>query len=121
MSATGNKTQIETKFGARAGARPPTAVEVTPEGVLAAAVPAPGQAPVYAYAALPVGAMVPGVGEPNLRAPEAVAEAMRAALGQVSSRGRSVTLVVPDSTVRVFVLDFDSLPGNAADEDEDSW
>jgi type IV pilus assembly protein PilM len=111
----GNKTQMEARFGARAGTRPPTAVEVTAEGVLAAAVPAPGQAPVYAYAALPAGAVMPGIGEPNLRAPEVVAEAMRTALGQVSARGRFVTLVVPDSAVRVFVLDFDSLPNNAAE------
>jgi type IV pilus assembly protein PilM len=31
-------------------------------------------------------------------------------LGQVSPRSSSVTLVLPDTVVRVFVLDFDSLP-----------
>ena len=44
-----------------------------------------------------------------------MANAIRAALGQVSPRTRAVTLVVPDTVVRVFVLDFDSLPGNAAE------
>jgi type IV pilus assembly protein PilM len=58
---------------------------------------------------------VPGISEPNLRAPEAVANAMRVALGQVSPRTRSVTVVVPDTVVRVFVLDFDSLPAKAAE------
>jgi type IV pilus assembly protein PilM len=103
------------KSGKLAGGRPPAAVEISPEGVLAAALPAPGQPPVYAYEALPPGFILPGIGEPNLRAPEAVASAIRSALGQVSPRTRSVTVVVPDSVVRVFVLEFDSLPLKAAE------
>jgi type IV pilus assembly protein PilM len=65
---------------------------------------------VYAFQALPAGALLPGIGEPNMRAPEAVAAAIRSTLDQVSPRTRAVTLVVPDTVVRVFVLDFDSLP-----------
>jgi type IV pilus assembly protein PilM len=114
-------------LGTEIGARPPAAVEVSPEGVLAAANPGPGksrlggqaqhggQTPVYAFQALPEGAILPGIGEPNLRAPEAVAAAIRSTLGQVSPRTRSVTLVLPDTVVRVFVLDFDSLPSKAAE------
>jgi type IV pilus assembly protein PilM len=91
-------------------------VELSPQGVLAAATPgSPAKPPVYAFEPLPEGALVPGIGEPNLRAPEVVANAIRAALGQVSPRTRAVTLVVPDTVVRVFVLDFDSLPGKAAE------
>ena len=101
--------------GSQLGARPPAAVELSPQGVLAAATPGPGQPPVYAFEPLPEGALVPGIGEPNLRAPEVVANAMRTALGQVSPRTRAVTLVMPDTVVRVFVLDFDSLPGKAAE------
>jgi type IV pilus assembly protein PilM len=97
-------------LGTQPGGRPPAAVEITPEGVLAAAVPAPGQLPVYAFQPLAPGAVLAGIGEPNLRAPEAVADAIRDALNQVSPRTRAVTLVVPDTVVRVFVLDFDSLP-----------
>jgi type IV pilus assembly protein PilM len=104
---------ILNKTGGNPSARPPAAVELVPEGVLAATSPGPGQAPVYAFEALPAGALVPGIGEPNLRAPEAVANAIRAALGQVSPRSRAVTLVLPDTVVRVFVLDFDTLPGKA--------
>jgi type IV pilus assembly protein PilM len=103
------------KLGTQTGGRPPAAVEITPEGVLAAAIPAPGQAPVYAFVPLPAGAILPGIGEPNLRAPEAVAAAIRAALDQVSPRTRAVTLILPDTAVRVFVLDFDSLPAKAAE------
>jgi type IV pilus assembly protein PilM len=72
--------------------------------------PAPGQQPVYAFQPLDAGAVLPGIGEPNLRAPEAVADAIRNTLNQVSPRTRAVTLIVPDTVVRVFVLDFDSLP-----------
>jgi type IV pilus assembly protein PilM len=106
------------KLGSQAGGRPSAAVEISPEGVLAAVRPATGkrgevgsgEAAVYAFASLPAGALVPGIDEPNLRAPEVVTDAIRTALDQASPRSRAVTLVVPDSTVRVFVLDFDSLP-----------
>jgi type IV pilus assembly protein PilM len=103
------------KFGPVPGARPPAAVELSPGGVLAAATPGAGQPPVFAFEPLPEGAIVPGIGEQNLRAQELVANAMRAALGQVSPRTRAVTLVLPDTVVRVFMLDFDSLPDKAAE------
>ena len=103
------------KLGSASGARPPVAVELSPQGVLAAASPGPGQPPVYAFEPLPPGAIVPGIGEQNLRAPEVVANAIRAALGQVSPRSRAVTLVLPDTVVRVFFLDFDSLPAKAVE------
>ncbi|MGD0830033.1 MAG: hypothetical protein ABR907_03760 [Terracidiphilus sp.] len=105
-----NSILSKTKFGSQPGARPPVAVELSPQGVLAAATPAPGQPAVYAFEPLPEGALIPGIGEANLRAPEAIANAIRTALGQLSPRTRAITLVVPDTVVRVFVLDFDSLP-----------
>jgi type IV pilus assembly protein PilM len=95
--------------------RPATALELTPEGVLAASLPGKGQPPVYAFQPLAAGAIVPGIGEPNVHAPESVTQAIREALGQVNPRGRAVTVVVPDSSVRVFMLDFDTLPANAAE------
>ena len=103
------------KLGTEPGGRPPVAVEIAPQGALAAASPGPGQPPVYAFEPLPAGALAPGVAEPNIKAPEAVAHAIRTALAQVSPRTRSVTLVLPDTAVRVFVLDFDSIPGKAAE------
>ena len=106
---------IFNKLGSSSGARPPVAVELSPQGVLAAATPAPGQPPVYAFEPLAGGSLVPGIGEQNLRAPEVVANAIRVALGQVSPRTRAVTLVLPDTVVRVFFLDFDSLPAKAAE------
>ena len=57
------------KVGSEPGGRPPAALEIAPEGVLAAALPGPGQPPVYAYQPLQAGALMPGIGEPNLRDP----------------------------------------------------
>jgi type IV pilus assembly protein PilM len=96
--------------------RPPAAVEITSEGVLAAARrtgSGTGEALAYAFAALPAGSVVPGIEEANLRAPEAVASAIRSALDELAPSHRAVTLVLPDASVRVFVLDFDSLPAKA--------
>jgi type IV pilus assembly protein PilM len=106
---------IFSNHSSQLGARPPAAVEISPQGVLAAAVPGPGQQPVYAFEPLSAGAIVPGIGEQNLRAPDRVANAIRAALGQVAPRTRAVTLVLPDTVVRVFFLDFDSLPAKAVE------
>lgn len=98
------------KLGSQLGGRPPVAVELSSQGVLAAASPGQGQTNVYAFEPLPAGALVAEIAEPNLRSPEVVSAAIRTALGQVAPRTRSVTVVLPDTVVRVFVLDFDSLP-----------
>lgn len=101
--------------GVKAGGRPPAAVELTPEGALAAALPGSSGSPLYAFASLRPGALIPGIGEPNIRDAQAVAEAIRSSLSQVSPRTRAVTLILPDTAVRVFMLDFDSLPARASE------
>ena len=103
------------KSGSQPGGRPLAAVEVAPEGVLAAAVAAPGQPPSYAFVSFPAGSLMPGIAESNLRHAEAVTEALRSALEQVSPRNRDVTLVIPDTSARVFVLDFDTLSAKTAE------
>lgn len=103
------------KTGAQSGGRPPAAVEISAEGVLAAAMRGSSHEAAYSFVALPEGAVTAGIAEANLRAPEAVAKAIRSALEDVQPRTRSVTLVLPDSSVRVFVLDFDSFPAKAAE------
>jgi len=104
----------KSKLGAQGG-RPPAAVELMPEGVLAAALPGKGASPVYAFAPLAAGTLVPGIDQANLRAPEAVTHAIKSALSDLSQRARHVTLVLPDVALRVFVLDFDSLPTKPAE------
>ena len=105
----------KSKSGSQSGGRPPAAIEITPEGVLAAALAAKGEPALYAFQALRPGELLPGIGEPNMRAPEAVIAAIRSALGSVAPRTRAVTVIVPDTAVRVFVLDFDSLPARASE------
>ena len=111
MSSILNKAKVKNETGGR----PPAAVEITPEGVLSAALPVAGGSPVYAFESLPEGFVVPSIGETNLRAPEAVASAIRASLDQVSPRLRVATLVLPDTLVRVFMLEFDTLPTKKAE------
>jgi type IV pilus assembly protein PilM len=120
MRSIFNKNVVGNQFSGR----PPAAIELSSEGVLAAALPAArprrgastaDRGCVYAFAPLAPGALVPSLDEPNLRAPEAVASAIRSALDQVASRTRAVTLILPDSLVRVFVLDFDSLPAKTSE------
>ena len=119
-----SKIRAAAQPGAHSAGRPPVAVEISPEGVLAAARPTArarrgasdtAQGNIYAFVPLPPGALVPGIEEPNLRSPEAVAAAIRSALDEISPRSRAVTVVLPDTVVRVFVLDFDSLPAKPAD------
>ena len=89
-------------------------MELRPEGALAASVSASGS-PLFAFAPLPAGALTPGIDEANLHRPDAVSAAIGSALDQVSPRTRAVTLILPDTVVRVFVLDFDSLPSRIAE------
>ena len=102
-------------LGVQPGLRPAAAVEIAPEGVLAASLPAPGQAPVFAWEPLPEGVVEPGIADLNVRTPEALTSALRAVLGPLPTRNRAVTLVLPDSAIRVFMLDFDALPQKSAE------
>jgi type IV pilus assembly protein PilM len=83
--------------------------------VLSGALPGKSESPVFAFQPLREGAIVPGISEPNMRDQQAVTSALRSALGSVSPRTRSVTVIVPDTAVRVFVLDFDAFPSRAAE------
>ena len=105
----------KTSLGSKSGGRPPVAVEVAPAGILAASVSGSAETPVYAFVPLHPGALVPGIGEPNIRAADTISDSIRSALNLVSPRTRAVTLVLPDTVVRVFILDFDTLPGRAAE------
>ena len=100
---------------AQSGGRPPAAVEVSPEGVLAAASPGAGEALAYAFAPLAAGIVTPMLEGTNLHDTGSVAKAIRSVLDDLSPRSRAVTLILPDSLVRVFMLDFDSMPARQAE------
>ena len=98
------------KIDVKASGRPPAAIELSAEGVLAAALAPGSDEPVFAFAPMPLGALVPGITEANLRSPDVVTAAIRSALNGITLNSSAITLVLPDSAVRVFMLDFDSLP-----------
>lgn len=89
--------------------RPALACEITPDGVLAARRAKSGDS-VIAFAPLAAGVVQPGLTAPNLIDASAVTAAIRRSLDDIDARDRNLTLVVPDSAVRVFILDFDTLP-----------
>ena len=89
--------------------RPALACEVTPDGVLAARRTKSSDS-VVAFAPLAAGIVEPGLTAPNFTDAGAVTDAIRTALDDIDARDRNLTLIVPDSAVRVFILDFDTLP-----------
>jgi len=97
------------------GTRPRLAVEVRAEGVVAArAEDATALLTGVARADLAEGAVAPGLQAGNVVDKAAVTAAVRRVLDAVAGTGRErsrdVTVVVPDSAVRVLFVDFDQLP-----------
>jgi type IV pilus assembly protein PilM len=102
------------------GTRPRLAVEVRAEGVVAArAEDAAALLTAVARADLAEGAVAPGLKVGNIVNRTAVTAALRKVLDGVAGSGRErlrdVTVVVPDSAVRVLFVDFDQLPSKAAE------
>jgi type IV pilus assembly protein PilM len=97
--------------------RPRIAVEVRQEGVYAArANDAAGLLAQVASASLPAGAVVPSLRAGNIVDRIAVIAALKKVLPAVQlGKGRDVTLIVPDTAVRVLLLDFDEIPSKAED------
>ena len=91
------------------------AVEVRPEGVYAArANDASGVLSQIATTSLPAGAVVPSLRQGNIVDRIAVIAALRKTLGAVQlGKGKDVTVIVPDTSVRVLLLDFDEMPSKA--------
>lgn len=102
------------------GTRPRLAVEVRAEGVVAArAEDAAALLAAVSRSDFAEGAVVPGLKVGNITDRAGVAAAVRSALDAVVGRGaersRDVTLIVPDASVRVLLLDFDQLPSKMAE------
>jgi type IV pilus assembly protein PilM len=64
---------------------------------------------------LPAGAVMPSPVETNVTQPDAVRSAMRRVFNRIPASGAQVALLVPDPCVRVFILQFDSLPRRVED------
>ena len=93
--------------------KPKLACEVAADRVLAGRVSERGDM-VEACAAreLSPGSLVPDLTEGNLKDRQGVSRVIRETLGAVSGRSRDVIAVLPDTAVRVALLDFETLPNN---------
>jgi type IV pilus assembly protein PilM len=101
---------LEDIFKPAPGTRPKVACEIRPEGVIAARAGKKHGETVLAFSPLHEGAVASGLKVPNLVDAQAVRSALQSALGDINVRTGAITLVVPDASARVLLLDFDTLP-----------
>lgn len=102
------------------GSRPRLAVELRAEGVVAAkAEDAAALLTAVAGSPLDGSALAVGLKAGNFadrnRVVAALRETLDAVAGRTGDRGRAVTVIVPDATVRVLLLEFDALPAKPAE------
>lgn len=96
------------------GRRPSLACEVAADRVLAGRVSDAGRmVEVGTARELGPGAVVPDLMESNLRDKKAVRGAIESALGAVRGRSHDVIAILPDTAVRVVLLDFEALPAKS--------
>lgn len=94
-------------------ARPKLACEIASDRILAGRMADHGTGLEACSAReLAPGSVVPDLVENNLRQVEAVRTAIEEALSGVGGRTKDVIAIVPDATVRVVLVDFDTLPSD---------
>ena len=102
------------------GIRPRVACEIMPQGVVAAR-SADAASALSAVARVPLaeGVVAPSLKPGNVVDRVAVTAAIRGALEQIGERANArdanLTLVIPDSAVRVLLLDFEALPSRESE------
>ncbi len=90
---------------------PHIACEVTPQGVAAARSEGnQGTIEAMHFRPLAAGVLTPAMTTQNVQNAHALSDAIQHALTPVGGQGQEVIAVLPDSAVRVTLLDFDSLP-----------
>ena len=102
------------------GARPRVACDIAAYGVVAARSDTPGSPMAQiARAELSEGAVVPSLKPGNIADRVAVIAAVKKAFEAIgmkaNSRDANVSLIIPDASVRVLLLEFDSLPTKLSD------
>lgn len=92
--------------------RPQLACEIAADRVLAGRGSDSGRlVEVCSARELAPGTVVPDLTESNLRDKSAVRQAIQSALETLGGRGRDIIAILPDTAVRVVLLDFETLPG----------
>src|ERR1700727_1891096 len=91
--------------------RPSIACEIAADRVLAGRAADKGRLVEMSSAReLAPGTVIPDLMEPNLRDASAVRQAIESALSSVGGHSRDVIAILPDTSVRVVLLDFETLP-----------
>lgn len=99
--------------------RPRVACEVSAERVVAARAADQSQTLDAVHSqSLPAGTVTPGLQNANVNARDALVTAMRDSLAPVAGRSRDITLIIPDASTRILLLDFDTLPEKPQDADD---
>src|SRR3984957_6665247 len=93
--------------------RPSLACEIAADRVLAGRSADTGRLVEIASAReLAPGTVVPDLMESNLRDGSGIRQAIEAVLGAVGGKSRDVIAILPDTSVRVVLLDFETLPAS---------
>lgn len=93
-------------------AKPKLACEIAADRVLAGRLSGGKALEACASRELAPGIVVPDLVENNLRQREAVSAGIESALSSVGVRSHDVIAIIPDASVRVMMVDFDTLPSD---------
>ncbi len=98
--------------------RPRVACEVSAERVVAGRASEKAQSlEAVSAEGLPAGTVTPGLQHVNVSSRDELIKALRACLAPVAGRSRDITLIIPDASTRILLLDFDTLPEKPQDAD----
>lgn len=98
--------------------RPRLACELAPDRIVAARANSDRTAvEANAMRRLAPGALVPGFANANIVDRSAISAAVDSALGALSEGQRDVLVLLPDASVRLLLMDFDTLPPERAEAD----
>src|SRR5947209_11942266 len=93
------------------GARPHLACEITPHRVIAArSADKSNRLEVFTIRQLNEGAVLPSLTGPNIQDSTALRNALSGALAAIGGKSRDIIAVLPDTAIRVLLLDFEDLP-----------
>ncbi|MCU1306866.1 MAG: hypothetical protein JWN45_1561 [Acidobacteriaceae bacterium] len=96
--------------------RPKLACEIGADRVIAArAAKNATSVDIYSSRRLATGAISASLASPNVLQGEALRQAITGALGTVAANSKDLIAIVPDASVRVLLLEFDSLPDERKD------
>lgn len=98
--------------------KPLLACEITPERVIAARAAQAGNAiDVVSARTLPTGSVTPTLAGTNVVNAAALRDAVSETIMSVGTRSRDLIAIIPDSAVRLVLLDFDTLPEKRQEAD----